>query len=45
LKSKASAQNYRKRMKELEKASTRIETKIAKLERMITSLSRSLGQT
>jgi exonuclease VII small subunit len=45
LKSNASAQSYRKRMKELETASTRIEAKIAKLERMITSLSRSLGQT
>jgi len=37
------SQNFTKRMKELEKVSTRIEAKMAKLEKIISNLSESLS--
>jgi Skp family chaperone for outer membrane proteins len=42
LKSNASSQSFKKRMKELEKASTRIEAKMAKLKKITANISRRL---
>jgi hypothetical protein len=43
LRAKVSSQPFKKRMKELEKVSVRIEAKMAKLDRMISNISKSLG--
>lgn len=43
MKSNASPQSFKKRMKELEKASTRIEAKMAKLEKITANISRRLN--
>jgi len=42
LKSKASSKSFKKRMSELKKVSTRIEARMAKLEKIVTALSKSL---
>ena len=42
LKSDVSSKSFEKRMKELEKVSTRIEAKTTKLEKIITNISNSL---
>jgi len=43
LKPKASSKNFKKRMNELEKVSTRIEAKMAKLEKIISDITKSLS--
>jgi len=43
LKSNASSQSFKKRVKELEKISTRIEAKMERLEKIIAGISKSLS--
>jgi exonuclease VII small subunit len=43
LKSNASSQSFKKRVKEMERVSTRIEAKMERLERIIANISRSLS--
>jgi prefoldin subunit 5 len=43
LKSNASSQSFKKRVKELERASSRIEAKMERLEKIIADISRSLS--
>jgi glutaredoxin 2 len=43
LKSNASSQSFKKRVKDLEKLSTRIEAKMERLEKIIAGMSKSLS--
>ena len=43
MRSKTSSQSFKKRMKELEKVSTRIEAKMAELEKIIADISKNLS--
>lgn len=43
MRTKASSQSFKKRMKELEKVSTRIEAKMVKLDKIVSDISRSLS--